>query len=33
MKKIYFNSNIITINDKESRIYVVLIENGRIIKD
>ena len=32
MRKIYFNGNIITVNDKQPRVEAVLIENGRIIK-
>ena len=32
MRKIYFNGNIITVNEKEPRIDAVLIEDGKIIK-
>ncbi len=29
MRKIYFNGNIITVNEKEPTIDAVLVENGR----
>ena len=32
MRKIYFNGNIITVNEKEPIIDAVLVENGKIIK-
>ena len=32
MKKIYFNGNIITVNDKQPVVEAVLIEDGKIIK-
>ena len=32
MRKIYFNGNIITVNEKEPTIDAVLVENGKIIK-
>lgn len=32
MRKIYFNGNIITVNDKEPIVDAVLVENGKIIK-
>ena len=32
MRKIYFNGNIITVNDKEPMVEAVLVENGKISK-
>ena len=32
MRKIYFNGNIITVNDKEPTVDAVLVENGKIVK-